>query len=178
MLCRLCCCHCHDLCHHEQSLIQTGFFSDAGDGFAVCAQFYFQVSATPNADQLTSWPLLVSPHSCLGPCSIHRHLLPSEALVIASPCLPERYISRCGCCLPPSSLLAFKGRGQLPTKQASPSTLSWFVCDTQPAVGLSSGEPEDVSLYDNILSLCNCSVGETYWLASLAVRFDLRAKHR
>lgn len=178
MLCRLCCCHCHDLCRHEQSLIQTGFFSDAGDGFAVCAQFYFQVSATPNADQLTSWPLLVSPHSRLGPCSIHRHLLPSEALVIASPCLPERYISRCGCCLPPSSLLAFEGRGQLPTKQASPSTLSWFVCDTQPAVGLSIGEPEDVSLYDSILSLCNCSVGETYWLASLAVRFDLRAKHR
>lgn len=111
-------------------------------------------------------------------CSIHRHLLPSEALAIASPCLPERYISLCGCCLPPSSLLAFEGRGQLPTEQASPSILSWFVCDTQPAVGLSSGEPEDVSLDDNILSLCNCSVGETYWLASLAVRFDLRAKHR
>lgn len=175
---RLCCCHCHNLCCHKQSLIQTGFFSDTGNGFAVCAQFCFQVSATPNADQLISWPLLVSPRSCLCPCPILRHLLPSGPLTTASPCLPDCYISLCSRCLSPSSLLAFEGRDQLPSEQASPSILSWFVCDTQPAVGLSSGEPEDVSLYDNILSLCNCSVGETYWLTSLAVRFDLRAKHR
>lgn len=53
-------------------------------------------------------------------------------------------------CLLPSShfllLCLWSLRTQLPSELAPLNILFWFVCDTQPAVGLSSGEPKNAFL--------------------------------
>lgn len=127
----------------------NGIFLIQENECSVSARFSFQVSVKPNVGQSTapSWfciPVCVSQHpqALLLQDPDYCQLLFSWTLHKISN-LPTLFVI----CFPSSLLLSFwSHRSNFPGELASLNTLCWFVCDTPPAVGLSSREPEDAFL--------------------------------